>query len=117
MRVTLGIAFFVAVDIRIGSPTLGKYFSLILKDSDRKQVWAPAGFARGFYVLSEYAEIQYSCTGTYNDDSESGIAWNDPAIGIKWPTENPILSNKDANAQTLDQWLEDPNSKNFKFKN
>ena len=117
MRVTLGIAFFVAVDIRIGSPTLGKYFSVILKDSDRKQVWAPAGFARGFYVLSEYAEIQYSCTGTYNDDSESGIAWNDPAIGIKWPTENPILSNKDANAQTLDQWLEDPNSKNFKFKN
>ena len=115
MRVTHGSAFLVAVDIRKGSPTIGKWFGLEVSARDKKQVWAPAGFARGFCVLSDYAEIQYKCTGTYNSKAEGGILWNDPAIGIKWPVSNPVLSGKDAAAQTLDQWLKSPNSDNFKY--
>jgi len=68
-------------------------------------MWAPAGFGRGFCVLSDYAEIQYLCTGIYNNKCESGILWNDPEIGIEWPVKNPILSDKDRNAQVLSEWL------------
>jgi dTDP-4-dehydrorhamnose 3,5-epimerase len=105
MRVTLGRAFLVAVDIRIGSPTLGKWFGLELSEKDRKQIWAPAGFARGFCVLSDAAEIQYLCTGTYHGANESGIRWNDPRIGIEWPISDPLLSEKDVKAKTLDEWI------------
>lgn len=115
MRVTYGSAFLVAVDIRKGSPTLGKWFGLEVSAQNKKQVWAPAGFARGFCVLSDFAEIQYKCTGIYNNKAESGILWNDPAIGIKWPVSKPILSAKDAGAQTLDRWLTSPNSDHFKY--
>ena len=115
MRVTLGSAFLVAVDIRKGSPTLGKWFGIEVSAKDKKQVWAPAGFARGFCVTSDAAEIQYKCTGIYNKNAESGILWNDPAIGIKWPVENPTLSAKDINAQTLAQWLASPNSNHFQY--
>jgi len=113
MRVTRGSAFLVAIDIRKDSPTLGKWFGLEASEVNKFQVWAPAGFARGFCVLSEYAEIQYLCTGVYNSKGESGILWNDPEIGIKWPVINPILSEKDMKAQTLSQWLESENSKYF----
>ena len=113
MRVTLGTAFLVAVDIRKGSPTLGKWVGVTASAENHRQVWAPAGFARGFCVLSEHAEIQYKCTGLYNNKGESGISWNDPAIGIEWPVENPILSDKDRKAQTLEQWLATSNSDNF----
>ena len=89
MRVTLGSAFLVAVDIRQGSPTLGKWVGVEASANNRRQVWAPAGFARGFCVLSEVAEIQYKCTGIYNSKAESGILWNDPAIGIEWPFRSP----------------------------
>src|ERR1700693_2796960 len=76
MRVTLGTAFLVAVDIRKGSPTLGQWYGLADSAANRKQVWAPAGFARGFCALSEYAEVQYKCTGIYNSKAESGILWS-----------------------------------------
>ena len=115
MRVTRGTAFLVAVDIRKGSPTLGKWFGIEVSSENRKQVYAPAGFARGFCVLSETAEIQYKCTGVYSNTAESGILWNDPAIGIEWPVKDPILSNKDASAQTLAQWLSSPLSDNVKY--
>ncbi len=117
MRVTLGSAFLVAVDIRKGSPTLGKWVGIEASAENRRQVWAPAGFARGFCVLSEFAEIQYKTTGQYNSKGESGILWNDPAVGIKWPLpESEMqLSEKDKKAQTLKQWLDSPNSENFKF--
>ncbi len=115
MRVTLGKAYLVAVDIRKGSPTLGYWFGVEVSAEDRKQVWAPAGFARGFCVLSEVAEIQYKCTGIYNSKGESGIRWNDPALGINWPVRNPILSAKDAQAQTLEQWLASPESEHFRY--
>jgi hypothetical protein len=74
MRVTLGAAFLVAVDIRKGSPTLGKWVGVEASAENRRQVWAPAGFARGFCVLSDTAEIQYKCTGIYSNKAESGIS-------------------------------------------
>jgi dTDP-4-dehydrorhamnose 3,5-epimerase len=115
MRVTLGAAFLVAVDIRKGSPTLGQWFGVEISAANKKQVWAPAGFARGFCVLSDYAEIQYKCTGIYNNKAESGILWNDPEIGITWPVSDPVLSAKDAKAQTLKQWLASPDSDHFRY--
>ena len=115
MHVLHGEAFLVAVDIRKNSPTLGQWFGKKVKAEERKQIWAPAGFARGFCVLSDYAEIQYLCTGIYNSGGESGILWNDPEIGIEWPVDQPILSQKDTTAQTLKQWLTTPESDNFMF--
>lgn len=115
MRVTFGSAFLVAVDIRKDSPTVGRWVGVEASAENRRQVWAPAGFARGFCVLSEAAEIQYKCTGIYNNKGESGILWNDPAIAVEWPVREPILSDKDRNAQTLAQWLARPESNNFKY--
>jgi dTDP-4-dehydrorhamnose 3,5-epimerase len=117
MRVTQGSAFLVAVDIRKGSPTLGKWSGVVASSDDRRQVFAPAGFARGFCVLSDFAEIQYKCTGIYNNKAESGIRWDDPEIGIQWPipASEMILSDKDKKAQTLAQWLASPNSDHFRY--
>ena len=113
MRVTLGSAFLVAVDIRKNSPTFGKWFGIEVSAENKKQVYAPGGFARGFCVLSDVAEIQYKCTGVYNKNAESGIRWDDPAIGIKWPISNPILSEKDSKAQLLSEWAKRPESDFF----
>lgn len=115
MRVTVGTAFLVAVDIRKGSPTLGKWFGIEVSAQNRRQVFAPAGFARGFCVLSDVAELQYKCSGVYNPKAESGIRWDDPEIGIQWPVSNPILSTKDSKAQTLSQWLKAAESKCFRY--
>jgi dTDP-4-dehydrorhamnose 3,5-epimerase len=115
MRVTYGRAFLVAVDIRKDSPTLGQWFGLEVSAEDKKQVWAPAWFARGFCALSDVAEIHYKCTAIYNRATESGILWNDPAIGVAWPVAEPILSPKDAGAQTLDQWIQSANSGRFTY--
>lgn len=116
MRVPLGSAFLVAVDLRKDSPTLGRWAGVECSAENRRQVWAPAGFARGFCVLSEVAEIQYKCTGIYNGKAESGILWNDPAIGIEWPARNPILSEKDIKARTLADWLASPESDYFTYR-
>jgi len=115
MRVTFGAAYLVAVDIRKGSPTLGKSFGMEVTAENKRMVWAPAGFARGFCVLSEAAEIQYLCTGIYNSQCESGILWNDPDLGIVWPIQEPILSGKDRVAKPLQQWLQSPESDFFQF--
>ena len=113
MRVTRGRAFLVGVDIRRNSETLGKWFGLEASDEDRIQVWAPAGFARGFAALEDGTEVQYKCTGTYDPKHESGIRWDDPRIGLRWPVKDPILSEKDRVAQTLEEWLLRPESKLF----
>lgn len=115
MRVTRGEAFLVAVDIRPDSLTLGNYVSIIASERNHLQLWAPASFARGFCALSESAEIEYLTTGTYNALAESGVRWNDPAIGIDWPVEEPILSKKDAEAQLLFEWLERPEAQVFRI--
>jgi dTDP-4-dehydrorhamnose 3,5-epimerase len=115
MRVTLGAAFLVAVDIRKGSPTLGKWIGVEATAENRRSVWAPAGFARGFCALSDATEIQYKCTGIYSNKAESGILWNDPEIGIEWPLKEVIVSDKDQKAQTLAQWLASPQSNHFQY--
>ena len=115
MRVSAGSAFLVAVDIRKGSPTLGKWIGVEVSAENRRQVWAPAGFARGFCALSEGTEIQYKCTGIYNNKAESAIRWNDPAIGIQWPLSDVFVSDKDRNAATLEQWLNSAASDNFRY--
>lgn len=117
MRVTHGRAFLVAVDIRKGSPTLGKWVGLEVSAENRKQVWAPAGFARGFCVLSDYADIQYKCTAQYNSQGESAIRWDDPDIGIQWPRPDGewLLSAKDQKAQSLREWLASLASQHLKY--
>jgi dTDP-4-dehydrorhamnose 3,5-epimerase len=115
MRVTVGSAFLVAVDIRKGSPTLGKWVGIEVSAQNRRAVWAPAGFARGFCSLSDGTEIQYKCTGIYNSKAESGILWNDPAIGIEWPLSDVTVSDKDRKARTLAEWLASPDSDNFHY--
>ena len=116
MRVTLGSAYLVAVDIRKGSPTVGKCFGIEASAENRRQVWAPAGFARGFCVLSEIAEVQYKCTALYNQHGESGIRWDDPALGIHWPLQDAKVSEKDQRALTLAQWLQSPLANRFQYR-
>lgn len=110
MRVTHGAAFLVAVDIRKGSPTLGQWFGMEVTAENKKQIFAPYGFARGFCALTDECEVQYKCTGIYSSAGESGILYSDPAIGIEWPVKDPLVSAKDANAQPLSQWLQSPSS-------
>jgi dTDP-4-dehydrorhamnose 3,5-epimerase len=113
MRVAEGAAFLVAVDIRHDSPTLGEWVAETISAEDKRQVWAPAGFARGLCALTDNTRVQYLCTGTYNGSAESGILFNDPEIGVSWPVSNPLVSAKDWGAQTLRQWLARVEAKNF----
>ena len=115
MRVTAGSAFLVAVDIRKGSPNLGKWVGVTASAENRRQVWAPAGFARGFCSLADGTEIQYKCTGIYNSQCESAIAWDDPEIGIKWPLSDVTVSDKDRKARPLSAWLDSSDSANFQY--
>ena len=115
MRVTQGAAFLVAVDIRKDSPTLGQWFGTECSAENRRMVWAPASFARGFCALTDGAEIQYKCTGIYNGKAESAIRWNDPAIGIKWPLTDVVVSEKDQKARSLSEWLATPESEHFRY--
>lgn len=108
MRVTHGAAFLVAVDIRKGSPTLGQWFGIEASAENKKQVFAPYGFARGFCALTDGCEVQYKCTGLYNSGGESGISYQDPVLGVEWPLKVVQVSEKDARAQTLEQWLASP---------
>ena len=116
MRVVSGRAFLVAVDIRKNSPTLGKWYGRTFDSEERSQLYGQPGFARGFCVLSDFAEIEYLCTATYNPATESGIRWDDPEIGLQWPlTVPPILSDKDSKAQSLREWLARPESDLFRL--
>ena len=85
----------VAADIRPGSPSFGKWVALELNETNAHMLYVPPGFAHGFLVLSETAELLYKCTREYNPASEAGIIWNDPQLNISWPVKNPILSEKD----------------------
>ena len=108
VRCTLGRALDVAVDLRVNSPTFGKWFSIELSSENQTQVYVPVGFAHGFATLSDVCEIQYKQTGLYSPECEGGIAWNDPDVGIHWPYEDPILSKRDQNQPTLKQYLQNP---------
>ena len=104
VRAAIGEVFDVAVDIRTGSATFGKWVGAVLSAENRHQLWVPPGFAHGYYVMSEWAEFFYKATDYYAPEWERGILWNDPAIGIEWPLIEgtlPILSEKDTVAPLL----------------
>lgn len=99
VRVTSGSVFDVAVDLRRGSSTLGKWFGVELSAENHRMLWVPPGFAHGFYVISDYADFLYKCTDIYHPDSEVSLAWDDPTVGITWPLDlggEPQLSAKDS---------------------
>ena len=98
VRAVRGTVFDVAVDLRTGSETYGKWFGVVLSAENKKQFYIPEGFAHGFLVLSDEAEFAYKCTDFYHPGDEGGMAWNDPEIGVEWPIEEGmelIISEKD----------------------
>jgi dTDP-4-dehydrorhamnose 3,5-epimerase len=101
VRVIEGTIWDVAVDIRIGSPTFGRHVSVVLSADEHRQVFVPTGFAHGFCVLSDRAQVEYKCTEYYHPEDELRILWNDPELGIPWPIETPVLSDKDRDARRL----------------
>ena len=100
-RVVEGEALDVAVDIRQGSPTFGKWASVLLSAEKQNQIFIPQGFAHGFLALTDAVQFLYKCSDFYDPASESGIIWNDPDLGISWGIEDPIVSEKDAKLSTL----------------
>lgn len=101
LRVIRGRVFDVIVDIRKNSPTYGRCLSTELSEQNKHILWVPAGFAHGVAFLEDNTELLYKATEEYSKEHERSILWNDPALGIKWPVDNPILSEKDANAPLL----------------
>ena len=102
LRVTAGEVFDVAVDLRRSSPTFGKFAGIVLSAANKKQLWIPEGFAHGYLVLSDAAEVLYKTTDYYSPEHERCLIWNDPDVGIDWPKDGePILSAKDRLGLTL----------------
>jgi len=101
IRVLQGEIFDVAVDIRRGSPTFRRWVGVTLSAENFRQVYVPPGFAHGFCVISETADVAYKCTELYDSADEFGVLWNDPDIGIAWPVRAPLLSEKDRTAPSL----------------
>jgi dTDP-4-dehydrorhamnose 3,5-epimerase len=97
VRVVSGAIFDVAVDIRWDSPTFGHWFGQVLSAENFLQMYIPVGFAHGFCVLSDTADVLYKCSSYYDPQAERGVAWNDPEIGINWPVQDVILSDRDQN--------------------
>jgi dTDP-4-dehydrorhamnose 3,5-epimerase len=95
VRCVRGAIFDVAVDIRKGSPTYGKWVGVILSATNKKMLYVPVGFAHGFLALEDESEVIYKVSNLYSPEHEAGIIWNDPEIDIKWPWDNPILSERD----------------------
>ncbi len=108
--VVVGNVLDVAVDIRFGSPTFGKYFAVVLSEENKNQLWIPPGFAHGFSVLSDIAIFSYKCSALYNKESERSILYKDPDLQIDWKINKPIVSGKDLNAKQFKDI-----EKDFKF--
>lgn len=106
VRAVVGEIFDVAVDIRRSSPTFGKWVGTMLSAQNKSLLWVPEGFAHGFYVISEWAEVIYKTTDFYAPSQERTLLWNDPTIGVQWPfapDQEPVLSDKDKNGKPFDQ--------------
>ena len=101
LRCLIGKVFDVAVDIRKNSPSYGKWVGRELSEENKFQLFIPEGFAHGYYVMSDEAEVTYKCSNIYHPEDQQGILWNDPQVGIEWPEREPILSDKDADASLL----------------
>jgi dTDP-4-dehydrorhamnose 3,5-epimerase len=96
VHVARGRIFDVAVDIRVGSPHFGRWFGATLDDENLASLWIPPGFAHGFCVISDVADVIYKCTTLYEASDDRGVRWDDAAIGIEWPVREPLVSSKDA---------------------
>lgn len=107
VRVVAGAIWDVVVDIRRGSPTFGRWFAVELSAANFRQLYVPIGYAHGFCVLSDTAEVLYKTSHTYDPVRERSIAWNDPALGIPWPVAEPLLSPRDRRAGSLADYLAD----------
>lgn len=101
--VVKGTVFDVAVDIRAGSPTFGRWVGIRLSEENHRQLYIPRGFLHGFCVLSESADFQYKCDNYYDPDDQLRIRWDDPQIGIEWPVDTPLLSEADQKAPCLEE--------------
>jgi dTDP-4-dehydrorhamnose 3,5-epimerase len=108
VRVIVGRVMDVVVDIRGGSPTFGQHIAVELSAENKKQLWIPLGFAHGFISLEEGTIFSYKVTAPYSKECDGGILWNDPALGIKWPVAQPIVSEKDSRFPTLNEYLQNP---------
>ncbi len=108
VRCTAGSILDVAVDLRIASPTFGQWVSVELSAENMRQIMVPEGFGHGFVTLSDFAEVQYKCTGLYTPESEGTVAWDDPEIGIEWPFADPILSARDQKGMSLEEYRQEP---------
>lgn len=108
VRCTVGAIFDVAVDLRVGSPTFGRWVAVELSAENMRQVFVPVGFGHAFATLTDVAEVQYKCTGYYEPASEGTIAWDDPDIGVAWPYRDPVLSARDQRGMSLKEYLERP---------
>jgi dTDP-4-dehydrorhamnose 3,5-epimerase len=106
LRCVEGEIFDVAVDARRGSPRFGQWVGEVLSAANFRQLWIPPGFLHGFCVLSETAQVEYKCTDLYVPSDEISVAWDDPEIGIDWPIEDPLLSERDRAAGTLAEMRE-----------
>lgn len=102
VRVVQGEVYDVALDLRKKSSTFGQWEGVILSEENKRQLWVPPGFAHGFLVLSDKVDFEYKCTDYYDPLDEGSVLWNDPNLAIPWPIDYPILSKKDATANTLD---------------
>jgi dTDP-4-dehydrorhamnose 3,5-epimerase len=101
VRCARGRIFDVAVDLRRDSTTYGRWEGQLLDDESHRQLYVPIGFAHGFVVLSEVADVAYLCSSVYDPATEAGIAWNDPTVGVEWPVPDPLVSERDRGAPTL----------------
>ena len=101
VRAFEGEDFDVVADIRPGSPTLGEWVGVTLSGENFRQLYVPPGYAHGFCVISETVHFQYKCTDLYDPEAELTVQWDDPAIGIEWPIDHPILSSKDTDGMCL----------------
>jgi dTDP-4-dehydrorhamnose 3,5-epimerase len=108
VRCIEGRIFDVAVDLRTGSPTFGHWYGTELTADTMAQLWIPSGYAHGFATLSDFAQVLYKCAGYYAPSAEGTITWNDPDIGIDWPLQDPILSQRDQNGMSLREYARNP---------
>ncbi len=107
VRCLRGAILDVAVDLRRGSPTYGSWEGQLLDDEAHRQLWVPVGFAHGFQVLSDVADVAYKLTSLYDPATESGFAWDDPDVGVEWPIADPMLSERDRSAPRLVEIADD----------
>lgn len=106
MRAVSGSMLDVAVDVRVGSPTFGRWTSALLSGENFRQLYVPPGFAHGFAVVSDVVDVEYKCTDYYDPQDELTVLWNDPAIGIEWPVQEPVLSIRDQKARQLSELMD-----------